>query len=361
MNKRDNSLDADGLPIIHHLGLNPAWLATYAEAAIEPDLPIIDPHHHLWEREGGYLLDDILADTDSGHRIVATVYAQCGYAYRSDGPEAMRPVGETEFVAGVARAATQRGSKTKVCAGIVGHADMQLGDAVEPVLRAHIEAGASRFRGVRHITARHEEFNASLLGRPPGDLLQRPGFRRGLARLQALGLSFDAWLYHTQIDQLTDLARAMPQLPIAINHVGGQLGVGPYHGRRDAMFVEWRAAMQRLADCPNVHVKLGGMAMALGGWDFHLLPKPPSSEQLAAAWGPTMLTCIELFGAQRCMFESNFPVDKAMTGYVVLWNAFKRIAAGASADEKAALFAGTADRFYRLGIDRGADLRSGTR
>ena len=342
--------DADGLPIVHHLGLNPAWLASYTETAIEPDLPIVDPHHHLWEREGGYLLDDILADAGSGHHIVATVYAQCGYAYRSSGPVEMRPVGETEFVAGVARAATQRGAKTKVCAGIVGYADLQLGDAVEPVLRAHIEAGASHFRGIRHISARHEEFNASLLGRPPADLLYRPNFRRGLARLQALGLSFDAWLYHTQIHQLVDLAHAFPELPIMLNHVGGQLGVGPYQGRREAMFSEWRAAMQTLAACPNVSVKLGGMGMALGAWDFHLLPAPPSSEQIAAAWGPTMLTCIDLFGAQRCLFESNFPVDKAMCSYVVLWNAFKRIASSASVADKAALFKGNADRFYRLGL-----------
>jgi L-fuconolactonase len=347
--------DADGLPIIHHLGLNPAWLKLHHEAALEPDLPIIDPHHHLWERDGGYLLDDILADTGSGHRVLATVFAQCGYAYRTSGPVELRPVGETAFAAGVARAAEARkgarpNSATRVCAGIVGHADMQLGDAVEPVLQAHIEAGAGHFRGIRHITANHAEFNASLLGRPPADLLQRPNFRAGLEKLQSLGLSFDAWLYHTQIDQLTELARAMPALPIAINHVGGPLGVGPYQGRRDATFTEWRAAMQKLSSCPNVVVKLGGLGMALGGFDFHLLPKPPSSEQLAAAWGPLMQTSIELFGAQRCMFESNFPVDKAMTSYAVLWNAYKRIAKGASSSEKAALFMGTANKFYRLNV-----------
>ena len=342
--------DADGLPVLRHLGLQPAWLETLREAALEPSLPIVDPHHHLWDREGGYLLDELLADLGSGHNIVATVFSQCGYAYRTTGPQELRPVGETEFVAGIARQAEQRGLKTRVCAGIVGHADMELGDAVSAVLDAHIEAGGGRFRGIRHITARHEAFNASLLGRPPADLLQRPAFRRGLMQLQAKGLSFDAWLYHTQIDQLVDLARAFPELPIVLNHVGGPLGVGPYRGKGDEVFPVWRAAMKNLAACPNVRLKLGGLGMALCGFDFHLQPVPPSSEQLAAAWKPYMQTSIALFGARRCMFESNFPVDKAMCGYAVLWNGFKRIAAGASADEKAWLFKGTADAFYRLGL-----------
>ena len=343
--------DADGLPVIHHLGLKPAWLATRREDALEPDLPIVDPHHHLWEREGGYLLDELVADLTSGHRVVATVFAQCGYAYRTSGPLPLRPVGETEFVAGVARQAEQRGVKTRVCAGIVGYADMELGDDVAAVLQAHIDAGAGRFRGIRHITARDEGFNASLLGRPPADLLQRPAFHRGLARLQAMGLSFDAWLYHPQIPQLVDLARAFPELPIVLNHVGGPLAVGPYRGKRDEVLATWRAAMRELSACPNVHIKLGGLAMGICGFEFHLQPVPPSSEQLSAAWRPYLDASIELFGARRCMFESNFPVDKAMCSYAVLWNAFKRVAAGASADEKAWLFKDTAQSFYKLGLD----------
>ena len=343
--------DADGLPVIHHLGLKPAWLATRHEDALEPGLPIVDPHHHLWEREGGYLLDELVADLTSGHRIVATVFAQCGYAYRTSGPEALRPVGETEFVAGVAAEAERRGVATRVCAGIVGHANLELGDAVEEVLQAHIDAGKGRFRGIRHISARDEGFNASLLGRPPIDLFQRPGFRRGLARLQAMGLSFDAWLYHPQIDQLADLARAFPDLPMVLNHVGGPLAVGPYSGRRDEVFAVWRTAMKKLSECPNVSVKLGGLAMAICGFEFHQQPQPPSSEQLAVAWGPYLQAPIELFGARRCMFESNFPVDKAVCSYAVLWNTFKRVAAGASADEKAWLFKGSADSFYRLGLE----------
>ncbi len=338
------------LPKIEHLHLNPAWLAQTQEAALEPELPIIDPHHHLWELEGGYLLDELLADLNSGHNVMATVFAQCGYAYRKDGPEALRPLGETEFVARVVAQAQQRGVPQRVCAGIVGHADLRLGDAVAPVLQAHIEAGKGHFRGVRHINAWHADFNASLLGRPPADLFEQAGFRQGLKQLHAAGLSFDAWLYHTQIDQLTELARAFPDLPMVLNHVGGPLAVGPYHGQGARAHREWRASMSRLANCRNVHVKLGGLAMVIGGFDFHQRAKPPSSQELATAWAPYLQDSIELFGAARCMFESNFPVDKAMCSYAVLWNAFKRVAANASALERAWLFHNTANQFYRLGL-----------
>jgi L-fuconolactonase len=338
------------LPKVAHAHLNPAWLAQHQEEILDPDLPIIDPHHHLWDREGGYFLDQLLADAGSGHNVVATVFLQCGYAYRKSGPDELKPVGETEFVAGIAQEAERRKTKTVACAGIVGAADLALGDKVESVLKAHQEAGAGRFRGIRHITARHEEFNASLLPRPPSRQMYEPTFREGFERLMKLGLSFDAWLYHTQIPELTDLARAFPQAPIVLNHVGGPLGVGPYRGRRDRTHQEWIAAMRDLARCPNVHVKLGGMAMAINGFDFHKEANPPSSERLADEWRPYMETSIELFGANHCMFESNFPVDKAMVSYPVLWNAFKRIAAGATAAEKTALFHDTAARFYRLDV-----------
>ena len=346
-----SEFDADGLPIIRMLGLQPAWLQTRLEEALEPDLAIVDPHHHLWDLAGGYLLDDLLADLATGHKVVATVFLQCGYAYRGTGPVSLRPVGETEFVASVARQAEQRGVKTRVCAGIVGYADMELGDEVDAVLQAHIDAAGGRFRGVRHILARHDAFNASLLGPAPAGLMQRVNFRRGLARLQALGLSYDAWLFHTQIDELVDLARAVPDLPIVLNHAGGPLAVGPYTGKRDEVFLLWRESIKRLAACPNVSIKLGGLGMAIGGFDFHQQALPPSSEQLAAAWTPYVHACIEAFGARRCMFESNFPVDKATCSYGVLWNAYKRIAAGASQSEKASLFHDSASKFYRLGID----------
>ena len=343
--------DTNGLPFIRILDLQPEWLQARHEIALEPDLPIVDPHHHLWDRAGGYLLDELLADLATGHNVVATVFLQCGYAYRSTGPVSLRPVGETEFVADIARQAEQRGEKTRVCAGIVGYADLELGDEVDAVLQAHIDAAGGRFRGIRHISARHDAFNASLLGPAPADLLQRVKFRRGLARLQALGLSYDAWLFHTQIDELTDLARAFPDLPIVLNHIGGPLAVGPYVGKRAEVFLVWRESIKRLAACPNVSIKLGGMGMAIGGFEFHKQALPPSSEQLAAAWAPYVHACIESFGAQRCMFESNFPVDKAMSSYAVLWNAYKRIAAGASVSEKAWLFSDSASAFYRLGVN----------
>jgi predicted TIM-barrel fold metal-dependent hydrolase len=336
------------LPKITHVHLNPSWLAQQREEILEPGLPIIDPHHHLWDREGGYFLDELLADTGSGHNVVATVFLQCGYAYRTSGAEELKPVGETEFVAGIAQEAERRNLKTRACAGIVGAADLALGDKVAAVLQAHVAAGGGRFKGIRHITARHEEFNASILARPPAGQMADAQFRKGFARLGAMKLTFDAWLYHTQIPELTELARAFPQVPIVLNHVGGPLGVGPYRGKRELAFREWQAAMKDLATCPNVHMKLGGLGMAIIGFDFHKEAKPPSSDKLAAAWRPLMETSIELFGAKRCMFESNFPVDKGMFSYPVMWNAFKRIASGASAADKAALFHDTAARFYRL-------------
>jgi predicted TIM-barrel fold metal-dependent hydrolase len=335
--------------VLTHPVPNPAWLARLTEDVLEPDLPIVDPHHHLWNHHGNtYFLDELLADLTSGHNVVATVFLQCFWAYRESGPEAMKPVGETAFVASVAAEAARRNTRTRVCAGIVGYADLTLGDAVGPVLDAHIEAGAGHFRGIRHITARHPRFLASMSTPPTFGVMGSPAFRAGFAALGPRGLSYDAWLYHTQIAQLLDLARAFPATPIVLNHVGGPLGVGPYRGRGEEVFAAWHAAIRELATCPNVHMKLGGLAMVVNGFDFHENVLPPSSGELAQAWGPYMLALIEAFGADRCMFESNFPVDKGMCSYPVMWNAFKRIAAAASADEKKALFHDTAARFYRL-------------
>ena len=327
---------------------NAQWLAQVREDAIEPELPIIDPHHHVGEYIARYSLDDLIADLSTGHHIVATVYVQWGYAYRQSGPEELKPVGETEFVVGVAEEAERRGSKTKICAGIVGTADLALGDKVADVLRAHLEIAGSRFKGIRHVTARHEGFKFGRMAEPPAGQMYDADFRKGFAQLGKLGLTFDAWLYHTQIAELADLARTYPDMGIVLDHVGGPLGVGPYRGKRDLVFREWEAAMKDLARRPNVHVKLVGLGMAVVGFDFHKEPKPPSSETLAAAGRPFIETAIELFGAERCMFESNFPIDKAMFGYAVVWNAFKRLASGSSATEKRALFHDNAARFYRL-------------
>ena len=335
-----------------HLAVRPEWLERRHEEIIEPDLPIVDPHHHLVERPetGRYLLPDLLADIGSGHNITATVYLEWLSMYRAHGPMELRPVGEVEFANGVAAMSASGGyGKTRVCAGIVGYADLALGAAVEKVLEAQITAGCGRFRGIRFITATHPDQAAwgSAVLRPAGLLMDRR-VREGFARLAPLGLSFDAWMYHSQLGELTDLARAFPATPIVLGHVGGPIGLGRYAGKRDDVFAEWSARIRELAQYPNVHVKLGGLGMRMFGFTVHAQELPPSSEELAALWRPYIEACIAAFGPQRAMFESNFPVDKGSCGYAVLWNAFKRIAAGCSAAEKQALFAGTARRFYRL-------------
>jgi L-fuconolactonase len=336
-----------------HPPVRPDWLARHREEILEPDLPIVDPHHHLVDRAntGRYLLYDLLADTSSGHNITATVYLEWLSMYRAAGPVEMRPVGEVEFANGVAAMAASGGyGKTQVCAGIVGYADLMLGAAVDPVLEAMITAGGGRFRGIRYISASHpdEAARGSSVNRPAG-LLLNDKVREGFARLHPLGLSFDAWMYSTQLSELVDLARAFPDTPIVLDHVGGAIGIGPYAGHRDEVFAAWRSAIGELARCPNVCVKLGGLGMRLFGFGVHEAEMPPSSEQLAALWRPYIETCIAAFGPDRAMFESNFPVDKGSGSYPVFWNAFKRIVAGCSAAEKTSLFSGTASRFYRLG------------
>ena len=330
-----------------------AWLARQAaEPILEPDLPIVDPHHHLWDHANHrYLLDELLADTDTGHNITATVYIDCRSMYRADGPADMKPVGETEFANGIAAmSASGIYGPTRACAGIVSYADMTLGTRARAVLEAHVEAGNGRFRGIRHAggwdpspEVRNSHTN------PPEGLYSQADYRAGVAELGKLGLSYEAWQYHPQLKEVTALARAVPQTTMILNHCGGPLGIGPYGRKHDAVFATWKADLAELARCPNVVVKLGGLGMDIGPFVNHMRqPTPPSSRAIADAWGPWIATCIETFGAERCMFESNFPVDKLSTGYAVLWNAFKLMAAGASATEKTAPFSGTAKRVYRL-------------
>jgi predicted TIM-barrel fold metal-dependent hydrolase len=335
-----------------HLPVRQEWLDRRREEIIEPDLPIVDPHHHLVDRPetGRYLLSDLLADLDAGHNVTATVYLEWLSMYRATGPAELRPVGEIEFANRVApMSASGTYGKPQVCAGIVGYADLALGAAVERVLEPMIAAGGGRFRGIRFITASHPDQAAwgSMVTRPEG-LLVDERVREGFARLAPLGLSFDAWMYHTQLGELVDLARAFPQTQIVLDHVGGPIGLGPYAGKRDEVFAEWRGRIRELAACPNVHIKLGGLGMRMFGFDLHTGEFPPSSQELASAWQPYIETCIAAFGPERAMFESNFPVDKGSCSYAALWNAFKHIAAGCSAAEKTALFAGTATKFYRL-------------
>ena len=327
------------------------WLRQWREPVLEPDLPIVDAHHHLFDRPGWrYLFDDLLEDLSCGHRVFATVYLQCGEHYRTEGPQPLRPVGETEFVERAAAAsATGRLGPARACAAIVGYADLTLGAGVDEVLEAHLAASPTRFRGIRHGTSADPDPAFARQGpRPPPGLMGQADFRAGFARLAPRGLSFDAWLYHPQLPELIDLARAFPDSTIVLDHVGAPLGIGGYAGRRDEVYARWRASIRQLAGCGNVVVKLGGLGMRLFGFGFHEGAMPPDSGQLAAAWRPYVETCIEAFGPDRCMFESNFPVDQLSCSYGVLWNAFKRIASGFTAAEKASLFSGTATRVYRL-------------
>jgi predicted TIM-barrel fold metal-dependent hydrolase len=329
------------------------WLDRRFETILDPSLPIVDPHHHLWDRPGWrYMLNDLIDDMESGHNIIGTVFVQCRSMHRASGPEEFRPVGETEFVNGVAAmSASGLFGKAAICAGIVGHADLRLGARVEPVLEAHIRAGGGRFRGIRHITAYDPDptlMNPAYT--PPPGLMGDATFREGFARLAPLNLTFDAWLYHPQIGDLVALARAFPGTGICLNHIGGPLAIGSYAGKRDEVFATWKAAILELATCPNIVVKLGGMAMRINGWGFEERDSPPSSDEMAAAWKPYVETCIEAFGPSRCMFESNFPVDKGSYSYHVFWNTCKTLAAGASADERTSLFSGTATNFYRLDL-----------
>jgi predicted TIM-barrel fold metal-dependent hydrolase len=330
------------------------WLAQYTEDIIDPQRPIVDPHHHLWDRGGlRYMIEEMSDDIASGHNIIATVYVDCRSMYRAGGPEAFRPVGEVEFANGVAAMAASGGyGNALICAGIVSHVNLMLGDGAKPVLEAEITAGNGRYRGIRHSSAWDAEADvASMYATRPKGLLLDSTFRKGFACLAPLGLSFDAWLFHPQLAEFTDLARAFPDTRIVLDHCGGPVGLGRFAGHREQTFKLWKASIQEVAKCPNVNVKLGGLAMRLLGFDFHERPKPPTSEQAAAAWRPYIETCIEAFGPERCMFESNFPPDKGQCSYQVIFNAFKRIAAQYSEAEKTALFSKTASDLYRLTLE----------
>ncbi|WP_213765517.1 amidohydrolase family protein [Caballeronia sp. dw_19] len=324
------------------------------EAILDQDLLIVDPHHHLWGAPHPvYRVQEFARDLGSGHRVAATVHVECSQAYREGGPSLLQPVGETEHIASLtAKDICESLAMPGLCAGIVGFADFRVGAAVREVLHAHIAAAEGRFRGIRHTAPSDTspEVAEVLRIKPPGLLLDR-WFREGFAELAPLQLSFDAWVCHTQLDDVTNLARAFPDTTIILNHTGGPVGIGAYAGKRDAVFAVWSAGIQTLAREPNVLVKLGGLGMKLGGFGFEHQPVLPGSVALAKAWQPYIETCIQAFGPARCMFESNFPVDGLSCSYATLWNAFKRLAAGYGDKERRDLFSGTALRAYRIRLD----------
>ena len=326
-----------------------SWLRLTVEEPIDPDLPICDPHHHLWDRPNDrYLLEEFLQDAAGGHRIVQTVFVECHSMYRKGGPQETQPVGETEFVQGIAaQSASGQYGMTAVAAGIVGFADLTLGAAVAPVLEAHLAASQNRFRGIRYRCAWDADTDITSYADAPKKLLD-PKFREGFAYLQKYGLSFDAHLWHPQLMELVDLAKVFPDVPIILNHIGNPLNIGAYAGKREEVFQEWKHGIEVLATCPNVVVKLGGLGKRTCSLGWHERATPPSSVELAEAVTPYYLHCIEQFGTSRCMFESNFPVDKISYSYTVLWNTFKRISKDFSPTERVALFHDTAVRVYRL-------------
>ena len=327
-----------------------AWLDQVTEEIIDPDRPICDPHHHLWDRAGSrYLLDELLADVHSGHNVVSTVFVECASMYRADGPEALKPVGETEFVNGIAAMSASGGyGPIRACAGIVGCADLTLGSEVAEVLDLHMQR-SGRFRGIRHAAGWDaDERVRNSHTNPPQGLLLDSTFREGMKELGRRGLSFDAWLYHPQLGEVIGLARAHPGVTIVLDHFGGPLGLGPYQGRREEIFQSWRLDIAELSRCPNVYAKLGGLVMPINGFDFHKRDKPPGSDEIVAATGRYYRHTIDCFGVERCMFESNFPVDRRSLSYAVLYNGLKKIAARFSEEEQDAMFRGTATRVYGL-------------
>ena len=318
------------------------------EPALEPDLPIVDPHHHLWPKPFlSYDLEELWSDTEDGHKVVQTVFMECGSAYRSDGPDHLKPVGETEFVTAAAERAAQSPGKAQI-AGIVAHADLRLAE-LDAVLDAHIAAAKGRFRGIRHAGSFEEDSSAlTIPGRGPKGLFADPDFRKGVARLGARGLTYDTWIYHHQLPEYAALARAVPGTVMILDHFGTPLGVGPYAGKRDEIFAKWKDDIAEVAACPNVHAKIGGMAMPDNGYGWNGREKPPSSDEFVEAQAPWYHHAIKVFGAERCMFESNFPVDRLSLSYRTLWNGLKKIAKDYPEAAQAAMFSGTARKVYKL-------------
>ena len=331
------------------------WLAQIQETTLEPNLPIIDPHHHLWHfktsnSDHRYLLEDLLVDTNSGHNIVSTVFVECSAMWRADGLEEMKVVGETEFANGIAAmSASGIYGDTKVAAGIVGTANLTLGANVGTVLDEHIRLGGGRFRGIRYIAT--NDPNSEIrngYNNPSPKLYLESKFREGFAELNKRELTFEGWCFHHQIPYLTNLARSFPNIIIILDHFGGPIGIGPYASKRAEVFEIWKNNISELAECENVVAKLGGINMKINGFGWHKNSRPPSSKELFKATQSYYEHTLDCFGVDRCLFESNFPVDKISCSYNTLWNSFKRLTKNFSSDEKAKLYHDNAARVYRL-------------
>ena len=328
---------------------NQNWLDQRVESVVDPDQRICDPHHHLWDHPTHrYLLDEWLADITDGHRVEHTVFVECASMYRTSGPEELRSVGEVEFVNGVAAmSASGQYGTPHVASAIVSFANL-LSPKISQILDAH-EAASPRFRGVRHASGWHSsDAIRNSHSEPFEGMMASPEFRRGFEALVSRGWSFDAWLYHEQIDELTDLAQTFPEANIVLDHFGGPLGIGPYEGQSRQVFDDWRSAIARLADCKNVKVKLGGLVMPVNGFGLHKRSQPPTSDELVHLTRDYYLTAIDYFGVERCMFESNFPVDRQSCSYRTLWNAFKKLVHDFSEHDRDQLFYQTAMTTYRI-------------
>ncbi len=328
------------------------WLDQVVEEIIEPELAIVDPHHHLWRDRGtDYLVEDLLIDTGSGHNIQKTVFIECGAEYLTDGPDHLKPLGETEFVVEQAKLSREYAGTAggAVIAGIVGSADLRLGSAVQDVLTQHIEIAGALFKGIRHALA-HAEFPDALLiaGRAPAGLYLDENFRKGLKVLGKMDLTYDSWHYHYQNRDFAELARSAPDTVMVLDHFGTPLGVGPYLKEKDAIFTQWKKDIREIADCKNVVAKLGGLAMPDNGFGWDKNSVPPTSDEFCAMQRDWYLHTIDCFGPERCMMESNFPVDKMSLSYPVLYNGLKKIVADFSRSDKEALFYNTASKIYRL-------------
>ena len=327
-----------------------AWYAQVAEEIIEPERPSIDAHHHLLSsKRFSYSLEDLWSDTESGHKFEKTVFIECGTSYRETGPDRLKPVGETEFVAEIAAQSAADDSARAVIAGIVSHADLTLGEPLDEVLDTHEAAGKGLFRGIRHGGAHHPHpEEAFIAGKYAPGLFTDEAFQAGVRLLGQRGYTYEGWLYHFQLPDFYALARAAPETTIVLDHFGTPLGSKSYRNQRETIFQQWQADIATLAECPYVYTKLGGLAMPDNGFGWHEAARPATSDELVAAQKRYYLHTIECFGVNRCMFESNFPVDRLSVSYAVLWNAFKKMVADFSEEEQHALFYATAAKIYRL-------------